>query len=357
MPGFSFFPLVPTNVAQINITTPLYEPDIFETTLSHPHSSSMKLSIAFPSLAVLVLPAIVAADDRHVARFDVTKLFPGADFRVDADPALQSSNWDEDRAHTGQNSGRTYGSVDLFPAFIQKIQRAMNMAVNIADAAFYKVQMVHITRSSSRHTDRVREVIGDSVRTIPVKKSEATTAFYVQEASSDAYLETDDGELCIPFVEGSAVHFDGQLPHQVIVPSGAIKLLGPFQLSTLRSVVCDCAAGVIDCSNDPSACDQDPGTCCVTYTDPYTFGCCEPSCPTTTTTSTTSTTLPAKSGKSGSKSGKWSKALGGAGSEASSGADDPMLFAAEGSLSVPTEFNEWGKLVSMSMENDESTNF
>ena len=35
----------------------------------------MKLSIAFPSIAALILPCIVVADDRHVARFDVTKLF------------------------------------------------------------------------------------------------------------------------------------------------------------------------------------------------------------------------------------------------------------------------------------------
>jgi hypothetical protein len=318
----------------------------------------MKTLSSTSILAAIAFPSILAADDRHVARFDVTKLFSGAYFHVDADPALQSSNWDEDRARTGQYLSRTYGTVDVFPAFIQKIQQAMNMAVNVADAAFYKVQMVHITRSSSRHTDRVREVIGDSVRTIPVKKSEATTAFYVQEASFDAYLETDDGELCIPFVEESAVHFDGQLPHQVIIPSGAIKLLGPFQLSSLRSVVCDCAPGETECINNPSACEA--GTCYVT-------GCCEP-CPTTTTTSTTSTSstsLPTKSGESspsGTKSGKRRKALGGAGSdnevtEASAGADDPMLFAAEGLLSTPTEFNEWGKLVSMSMENEESTNF
>ena len=338
--------------------------NIFETTLSHPHSSSMKLSIAVPSLAALVLPAIVAADDRHVARFDVTKLFPGADFRVDADPALQSSTLDDNLGRSyGALSGRTYGSADVYPSLIKKIQRAMNMAVNVdKEAAFHKVQMLHMTQTSTRHVDGVREVVGGSIKFNPLKKSEATTAFYVQEASPDSYFETDDDELCIPFVEGSAVYFDGRLPHQSILKSGAVKLLGPFQLSSLRSVG-TCLGGAIECTNDPSACDQDPGTCCLPFIEGLnTYGCCDP-CPTTTTT--TSTSLPAKSGKSsssGTKSGKGSKALGGAGSgnevtEASAGADDPMLFAAEGLLSTPTEFNEWGKLVSMSMENEESTNF
>ena len=42
--------------------------------------------------------------------------------------------------------------------------------------------------------------------------------------------------MCIPYVEGSAIYFNGGLPHQSIVKSGAVKLVGPFLLSTLESV-------------------------------------------------------------------------------------------------------------------------
>jgi hypothetical protein len=96
--------------------------------------------------------------------------------------------------------------------------------------------MLHMTQSSHRHVDGVREVVGSSIRLNPLKKWEATTAFYVQEASPDSYFETDDDELCIPFLEGSALYFNGALPHHSVLKSGSVKLLGPFQLSSLKSV-------------------------------------------------------------------------------------------------------------------------
>ena len=70
------------------------------------------------------------------------------------------------------------------------------------------------------------------------------TAFYVQKATADAHFETDDDEMCIPFVEGSAMYFNGGLPHHTVLKSsGAIKLVGPFLLSTMESVGDPCAPG------------------------------------------------------------------------------------------------------------------
>jgi hypothetical protein len=154
----------------------------------------MKLSIAFPSIAALVLPCIVVADDRHVARFDVTKLFPDIDFRVDADPAFQSSTSDDNLSRVREYSdGRTYGTAFVYPSLIKKINHATNQDVSVdKDASFHKVQMLHMTQSSHRHVDGVREVVGSSIRLNPLKKWEATTAFYVQEASPDSYFETDE---------------------------------------------------------------------------------------------------------------------------------------------------------------------
>ena len=56
------------------------------------------------------------------------------------------------------------------------------------------------------------------------------------QQADDAYLETDDDELCIPLVEGSAVSFNGGLPHRTVVKSGSVKLVGPFFLSSFASV-------------------------------------------------------------------------------------------------------------------------
>ena len=92
------------------------------------------------------------------------------------------------------------------------------------------MQTLYLDESSRRHTDvRVNGMA-------PVDSQDSLVAFYVQEATAGSYFQTDDNELCIPFVEGSAVYFNGGLPHNSIVKSGAVKLVGPFLLSSLESV-------------------------------------------------------------------------------------------------------------------------
>ena len=96
-------------------------------------------------------------------------------------------------------------------------------------------QTLHLTKTSARHVDCTMTVEGDKITNHPLEKSDGLTSFYVQQAD-DAYLETDDDELCIPLVEGSAVSFNGGLPHRTVVKSGSVKLVGPFFLSSFASV-------------------------------------------------------------------------------------------------------------------------
>ena len=92
---------------------------------------------------------------------------------------------------------------------------------------------MYLTESSPRHTDvRIKGMA-------PVDSQdsdESLVAFYVHEATAGAYFQTDHDDLCIPYVEGSAIYFNGGLPHSSIVKSGAVKLVGPFLLSSLESV-------------------------------------------------------------------------------------------------------------------------
>ena len=92
---------------------------------------------------------------------------------------------------------------------------------------------MYFTESTHRHTDaRIKGMA-------PVDcedSDESLVAFYVHEATDDSYFQTDDDELCIPFVEGSAVYFNGGLPHNSIVKSGAVKLVGPFLFSSVEKV-------------------------------------------------------------------------------------------------------------------------
>mmetsp|Transcript_25286 Transcript_25286/g.50615 ORF Transcript_25286/g.50615 Transcript_25286/m.50615 type:complete len:236 (-) Transcript_25286:163-870(-) len=126
------------------------------------------------------------------------------------------------------------GKASVFPAFIRKMQQATGRIVNLPEGYSFhdvQVQTLYLTESSVRHTD-----VRVEGRTPLEDSDESLTAFYVQESTADAYFETDDDELCIPYVEGSAIYFNGGLPHQSIVKSGAVKLVGPFLLSTLESV-------------------------------------------------------------------------------------------------------------------------
>jgi len=196
------------------------------------------------AIAAAIMPS-VQADDRHVSYLDSTHLFPGADFNVDIDAATQSSDASNNRQ---SYDSKVYGKALVFPAFIRKMQQATGRIVNLPEGYSFhdvQVQTLYLTESSVRHIDARVEEKGDyNIKMTPLEDSdESLTAFYVQASTADAYFETDDDELCIPYVEGSAIYFNGGLPHQSIVKSGAVKLVGPFLLSTLESVGVSAKAG------------------------------------------------------------------------------------------------------------------
>mmetsp|Transcript_13060 Transcript_13060/g.16649 ORF Transcript_13060/g.16649 Transcript_13060/m.16649 type:complete len:308 (-) Transcript_13060:198-1121(-) len=185
------------------------------------------------AIAAVIMPwvRVAVADDRHVSCLDRTRLFPDIDYSVKVDAATQSSDASNNRQ---PHDGKIYGKALVFPAFIRKMQQATGRIVNLPDGYSFHdvhVQTLYLTESSVRHTD-----VRVEGRTPLEDSDESLTAFYVQESTADAYFETDDDELCIPYVEGSAIYFNGGLPHQSIVKSGAVKLVGPFLLSTLESV-------------------------------------------------------------------------------------------------------------------------
>jgi len=191
------------------------------------------------AIAVAVMPSgRVMADERHVSYLDSTLLFPDADFHVDIDASVQSSS-DAPNNRLSYN-GKVFGQASVYPAFIQKLQQATGKIVNLPEGYSFhdvQVQTLYLTESSARHTDTRIGGKGDNIKLIPLNESDGSlTAFYVQESTADAYFETDDDELCIPYVEGSAVYFNGGLPHHTILKSGAVKLVGPFLFSSLESV-------------------------------------------------------------------------------------------------------------------------
>mmetsp|Transcript_2490 Transcript_2490/g.3798 ORF Transcript_2490/g.3798 Transcript_2490/m.3798 type:complete len:293 (+) Transcript_2490:224-1102(+) len=195
------------------------------------------LSLLNVAFAAATMPSVsvasASARHGHVSSLDSTHLFPDADFRVDIDAATHSS----DASNNGQSyDSRAYGKASVFPAFIRKMQEATGKIVNLPEGYSYhdaQVQTLYLTESSRRHTD---SRIEGMTSLNPNDPDGSLTAFYVQESTADAYFDTDDDEVCIPFVEGSAIYFNGGLPHRSIVKSGAVKLVGPFLLKGLEAV-------------------------------------------------------------------------------------------------------------------------
>ena len=182
------------------------------------------------------------ADDRHVSSLDITALFPDAYFRVNVDASTHSSTA-SNNPQTDNGIGRVFGKASVYPAFIQKLHQATGKIVNLEGYSHpfhdveVEVQTSYLTKSSVRHVDTLFEGEGGIIKLNPLEES-ALTAFYVHESTAEAHFETDDDELCIPCIKGRVIYFNGGLPHHTILKSGsgAVKLVGPFQLSTLESV-------------------------------------------------------------------------------------------------------------------------
>ncbi len=58
--------------------------------------------------------------------------------------------------------------------------------------------------------------------------------FVVLNINPDAYFV--HGDVQIPILEGSLVHFMGGIPHNTIVNSGSVQLLGPFDAKGFTGV-------------------------------------------------------------------------------------------------------------------------
>ena len=196
-------------------------------------------AVVFIAAAIAASPSVVVADVRHVSPLESTRLFPDVDFQVDVDVAVQSHSPNP----CANKEGRRVGKAWVYPAFVQKLQKATGKTVDLPGSSF-QVQTLYITETTNPHVDTklAANGVGGDLKRSQLKASDADgsmTAFYVQKSTADAYFETDDDEMCIPIVEGSALYFNGGLPHHTVLNSpGAIKLVGPFLLSTLESVGC-----------------------------------------------------------------------------------------------------------------------
>lgn len=185
----------------------------------------------------VVASLAVANRHAHVVPMTGALLFPDASYQITVDATKMSDaqgryyqysliGVDYDKRET--NDQRIYGSVLVGSSFLRKMQEQAGIALESSsldtsdDAVHHELEMTHLIKTSSRHTD----VKVFSKRS---KHGSLPVGFYVMNHNPDAYFEIDD-DLCVPMVEGTFVSFDGLRPHRTVVNAGYVDLLGPFDI-------------------------------------------------------------------------------------------------------------------------------
>jgi hypothetical protein len=164
--------------------------------------------------------------DRHVKSMTATRLFPGAQYGIDVDASEKS--WSE---IVNTRADRSFGRAWLEKRFIREMQEfggVYSSDLSSGDA-LTKMRVTHIVKTSEWHTDGI---VGGG----RLSAGSSQQGFYVLNDNPHAYFETDDDELCIPFVRGSFLAFNGRKPHRTVINDGSVDLLGPFDLPSLKCV-------------------------------------------------------------------------------------------------------------------------
>eukprot|EP00984_Skeletonema_dohrnii_P003505 scaffold1185_cov106-Skeletonema_dohrnii-CCMP3373.AAC.1 len=126
----------------------------------------------------------------------------------------------------------TKGAALVYPSLLAKIKKVVGPR-NVNSAALEavrQVQTLHFMESSARHVDNSMDA--ETGKVSQWLKKDDVVGMIFGNTNEGAYFETDEGELCVPVVEGVFLAFDGSIPHRTVMKSGHINLIGPFILSS-----------------------------------------------------------------------------------------------------------------------------
>jgi hypothetical protein len=136
----------------------------------------------------------------------------------------------------GNYPGRFRGQAHLSASFVRDLQTKMGIAFSPfggGDGGFQRGRIVStttMTASSPQHVDHYPA--GTDGKRCSVDQDRV--AFVVLNTNPDAYFV--HGDVSVPIVKGSLVHFIGGILHNIIVNSGSVQLLGPFDAKRFTSV-------------------------------------------------------------------------------------------------------------------------
>ncbi|KAL9189948.1 hypothetical protein ACHAXT_009623 [Thalassiosira profunda] len=131
--------------------------------------------------------------------------------------------------------GKSIGLAALKPAFVTSLKASAGVVPfslhENEGAAGAVVQTTFVTSTTSRHVDRLPPN-EDGVR-LPVPEGDLVTLVPL-ETNDDAHFDVEN--TCFSIKKGQFIHFEGGRPHQTVVGSGTVSLLGPFHAKTMKNV-------------------------------------------------------------------------------------------------------------------------
>jgi len=133
---------------------------------------------------------------------------------------LMSNNLFNDMSIVDDGKARQRGKEAYLSAeSIHKIKETMGILPMSSPEGMF-VATTQIQKTTQRHTDYYTDAQGVAR---PVEKA---TAFLFLNDNPDAYFHY--GETSIPIKKGSLVRFNGLQPHNTVIGSGTVELLGPL---------------------------------------------------------------------------------------------------------------------------------
>ena len=185
---------------------------------------------------VVAAAAVLLAGTQSVAAKPFTGSLGGLntflDFRVEVDAANACDATAHIVIQSLSDGSTTRGSASVYPSLLKKIEKEFGHGTIHPTALeeVHQVQTKRFTETSPLHRDYyfneqgvLQSIVGE----------DGNVGFIFGNTNEDAHFETDaDGGLCFSVVEGTFMSFDGSIPHQTIVKSGHVEVIGPFLLSS-----------------------------------------------------------------------------------------------------------------------------
>jgi hypothetical protein len=160
------------------------------------------------------------------------------------------------------NFNRQRGVARLSDSYAAKLKVDLGIVFDPSPDSNRLLQIIEFKETSEPHIDAYPSDHSNNKNQPRRIVDDTLVAFVMLNDNPDAYF--NHGETSVPISKGTIIKFPGTIPHNTIVNSGSVKLLGPFDVDTFQGVglaaavaADDVEVRIVDSDGTPIVC-----TCC-----------------------------------------------------------------------------------------------